>query len=153
MQVRNHHDLWSGVMFIAFGVVFMLLSRQYQLGSAAKMGPGYFPTVLGGLLAVLGLAITATAFSKNNHEAKVAAIGWRELGVVLLSVALFALCLPKLGVVASVVILIVIASMASHEFSLRESLLSSVALLILSYLVFVKGLELQFPVWPKFMTN
>jgi hypothetical protein len=51
------------------------------------------------------------------------------------------------------VVLIVVASLASHEFSLRDSLISSVALLILSYLVFVKGLELQFPVWPKFMTN
>ena len=49
MQVRNHHDLWSGVMFGSFGLLFIVLSRQYQLGSAAKMGPGYFPTMLGAL--------------------------------------------------------------------------------------------------------
>ncbi len=51
MQIRNKRDFWSGMMFLIIGLLFVLLSRQYQLGTAAKMGPGYFPTVLGGLLA------------------------------------------------------------------------------------------------------
>src|SRR5512136_1770244 len=102
MQVRNHHDLWSGVMFIAFGLLFVGLSAQYQLGTAAKMGPGYFPTILGGLLAVLGLAIGLGSLSKDNHEARVGKIGWRENLLLLVAVMLFALCLPRLGVVLSI---------------------------------------------------
>lgn len=153
MRIRNHRDLWAGVMFFAFGVVFALLSQQYQMGSAAKMGPAYFPTVLGVLLALLGLVIFAGAFSRSNGEARVAAVGWRELGLILGSVALFAFALPKLGIVVSLIVLISVASLASHEFRLRDTAISIVVLLILSYLVFVKGLELQFPLWPKFLTD
>ncbi|MFO1196372.1 MAG: tripartite tricarboxylate transporter TctB family protein [Burkholderiaceae bacterium] len=153
MQVRNHHDLWSGIMFMAFGLLFMVFSRQYQMGTAAKMGPGYFPTVLGGLLFVLGLAIGATAYSKGNREAKLAPFGWRENGLVLLSVLIFAGALGPLGIVISIVLLVFVAAAASHEFSVRDTTLAAIFLLILSYLVFVKGLELQFPVWPKFLTN
>ena len=153
MQLRNHHDLWSGVMFAAVGLLFVALSQQYQLGTAAKMGPGYFPTSLGALLTILGLAIGLTAFSKNNHESKVAPFGWRENGLVLLAVILFAAALPHLGIVISLVILVFVSAAASHEFSVRDTVLATIFLLILSYLVFVKGLELQFPVWPKYFTN
>ena len=153
MQVRNHHDLWSGIMFMAFGLLFMVFSRQYQMGTAAKMGPGYFPTVLGGLLFVLGLAIGATAYSKGNREARLAPFGLRENALVLASVLLFAAALGPLGIVLSIIILVFVSAAASHEFSLRDTTLAAIFLLILSYLVFVKGLELQFPVWPKFLTN
>lgn len=153
MQIRNHHDLWSGIMFAAFGLLFMFLSQQYQMGTAAKMGPAYFPTVLGGLLAVLGLIIGLGAYSKNNHESAVAPVGWREIGLVLLAVALFAIFLPFLGMVVSIVVLVMISSLASHEFRLRDTFLSVVVLLAMSYLVFVKGLELQFRVLPKFIVE
>lgn len=153
MRIRNHRDLWAGVMFFAFGVGFALLSQQYQLGSAAKMGPAYFPTVLGALLALLGLIIFAGAFARGNDETRVAAVGWREIGLILASVALFALALPRLGIVVSLIVLIGVSSLASHEFRLRDTAISVVVLLILSYLVFVKGLELQFPLWPKFLTD
>lgn len=153
MQVRNHHDLWSGVMFITFGVLFIVFSKQYQMGTAAKMGPGYFPTMVGILLTLLGVAIGATAFMKNNRESRVAPFGMRENGLVLLSVILFAASLPVLGIVISLVMLIFVSALASHEFSVRDTILATIFLLILSYLVFVKGLELQFPVWPKFLTH
>ena len=153
MQVRNHHDLWSGIMFMAFGLVFVVFSRQYQMGTAAKMGPGYFPTVLGGLLFVLGLAIGATAYAKSNREARLAPFGLRENALVLGSVLLFAAALGPLGIVLSIVLLVFVSAAASHEFSVRDTVLATIFLLILSYLVFVKGLELQFPVWPKFMTK
>jgi len=153
MRIRNHRDLWAGIMFFAFGATFALLSQQYQMGTAAKMGPAYFPTVLGVLLALIGLAIFAGAFAVSNHEARVETIGWREIGLVLGAVALFALALPKLGIVVAIIALIGVSSLASHEFSLRDTVISVVVLLILSYVVFVKGLELQFPLWPKFLTD
>ena len=153
MHIRNHRDLWAGVMFFAFGVLFVVLSRQYQLGTAAKMGPGYFPTVLGGILALLGLIIFGKAFDKKNADLKIDKVGWRELLLILGSVALFGLLLPSMGMVVSIFILIAVAALASHEFIVRDTVLTSVVLIAMSYLVFVKGLELQFPVWPKFLMS
>ncbi len=153
MQLRNHHDLWAGLMFIAFGIAFMVFSQQYQLGTAAKMGPGYFPTILGALLALLGAAISFSAFSKHTPRAKVAKVGWRELGLILLAVILFAATLPSMGIVIALLVLVFVSSLASHEFSVKYTLIGTVVLLIITYVVFVKGLELQFPLVPKFMTK
>lgn len=153
MKIRNHHDLWSGVMFAGFGLLFILLSKQYQLGSAAKMGPGYFPTALGGLCTILGGLIALGAFRGNARTDRVAKVGWRELLVILAGVGLFAALLPQLGIVIALVVLILVTSTASHEFRFRDALISAVVLLIMSYFVFVKGLELQFPLLPKFMTK
>ncbi len=153
MKIRNHHDLWSGVMFTGFGLVFIVLSQQYQLGTSAKMGPGYFPTMLGGLCAFLGLMIGSGAFRGGHREDRVAKVGWRELLVILLGVGLFAALLPQLGIIVALIVLILVTSAASFEFRMRDAIISSIVLLIMSYLVFVKGLELQFPLLPKFMTK
>lgn len=153
MQLRNHRDLWAGVMFAAVGLLFVFLSQQYTVGTAAKMGPGYFPTVLGGLLTLLGLIIGAGAFARSAPELRVTQVGWRELILVLAAVAAFAWCLPRLGMVISLTLLILVSAIASHEFRLRDTLISVVVLVVMSYFVFVKGLELQFPVWPKFLVQ
>ena len=153
MQIRNKRDFWSGVMFIAIGLLFIALSRQYQLGTAAKMGPGYFPTVLGGLQALLGIALTWAAMGKRAEKTELLPVGWRELILVLLAVLVFAGMLNYFGVILSIVALILISAIASFEFHLRSTVISIVILLIMSYVVFVWGLELQFPVWPKFISR
>lgn len=149
MQLRNRRDFWAGVLFIVAGLAFALLSHQYPIGTAAKMGPGYFPMVLGGLLALLGLIVLAGAFARNGPSLAISAVGWRELGLVLAAVVLFALMLPSLGFALALVGLIGVAAIASHEFSLRDTLISIIVLGLMSYLVFIKGLELQFLLWPK----
>lgn len=74
MQVRNGKDFWAGLMFVGFGLGFMLVAFNYPMGSAVRMGPAYFPTALGGLLAVLGAVIFVRAFvSKFDHTFKVLA--------------------------------------------------------------------------------
>lgn len=153
MKIRNQRDFWSGVLFVVTGVLFMILSRQYQFGTAAKMGPGYFPTVLGGIMAVLGLMLIVPAMSAKSPEAKVERIDFKVNGIILLSIAVYAATLPSLGFIVSLVLLIVISSMASHEFDLKTTAISSVVLLVFSWLVFVKGLELQFPFLPTFLTR
>lgn len=153
MRIRNHRDFWSGVLFVVTGVLFMVLSRQYQLGTAAKMGPGYFPTILGGLMAVLGLMIMAPAFAKKGPEVKVDKMDFKSIVLVLVAVAVYAATLPTLGFIVSIVLLILISSFASHEFNLKTTLLSTVVLLVFSWAVFVKGLELQFPFLPVFLTK
>ena len=153
MQIRNKRDFWSGMMFLTIGLLFVILSRQYQLGTAAKMGPGYFPSVLGGLLAVLGMFIGVGALRKSTPKTELVAVGWRELILVLVGVLAFALLLPKLGMVISLIALIFISARASHEFGWKDTALATVFLLILSYVVFVWGLELQFPVWPPIFSK
>ena len=153
MRIRNHRDFWAGVLFIVTGLLFMVLSRQYQLGTAAKMGPGYFPTILGGMMALLGLMILAGAMGSRAQELRVEKVDLKSNFLVLLAVAVYAATLPSLGFIVSLVLLIVISSIASHEFNLKTTLVSSVVLLVFSWLVFVKGLELQFPFLPTFLTR
>ena len=60
MKIKSPKDFWSGLMFIGSGLFFMIWGMiHYQMGTAVRMGPAYFPTVLGGLLAVLGAIILA----------------------------------------------------------------------------------------------
>jgi hypothetical protein len=131
----------------------MILSRQYQFGTAAKMGPGFFPTMLGGIMTVLGVMLALPAMSSKSPEIKVDRIDFKVIGVILLAVGIYAATLPTLGFIVSLFLLIFISSMASHEFTLKTTAISSVVLLIFSWLVFVKGLELQFPFLPTFLTR
>lgn len=153
MRIKNHRDFWAGVMFAVFGLLFIVLSQQYPIGTSAKMGPGYFPTVLGGLMTLLGVFIGAGGLSGKAAALHVARFDWKIILLILVAVALFAVMLPRLGMVVSVISLVLLSSVASHEFRLRDTLLSIVVLLAIAYGVFVWGLELQFPVLPPFLTN
>jgi hypothetical protein len=153
MRIRNHRDFWAGMMFLVMGVLFVIFSQAYQLGTAARMGPGFFPTMLGALMALLGLLIVWVSTTPGNREARVERIGWREIFLILIAVGIFAAALPYLGMVVAITLLIALSALASHEFSWKETLIEIVVLLVMAELVFVKGLELQFPVWPKFLTQ
>lgn len=153
MKIRNHRDFWAGAMFVAIGLLFVVLSRQYPLGTAAKMGPGYFPEMLGILMTVLGLIIGAGGLAGKAALLRVERFQARPILLILGGVALFALVLMKLGMVASLVLLIGVSALASHEFRVRDTLISMVVLIALAWVVFVWGLELQFPVWPPFLVN
>jgi hypothetical protein len=153
LKTRNQQDLWSAAMFIIFGVLFMFWSHEYQFGTAQRMGPGYFPTVLGGMLAVLGLMVGWPASRPDAPRTSVEAIGWRGLVIILGAVILYGFLLPRLGFVVALAVLLLLSSMATPEFTLKSTLISIVLLGICSYYVFVKGLDLQFPVWPPFLTR
>jgi len=153
MRIRNHRDFWAGVLFIVTGILFMILSKQYTFGTAAKMGPGYFPTVLGGLMAVLGLLIVIPSVRPSSPEVRITRFDFRANFLILVAVAAYAATLPQLGFIVSLSLLVFIASMADYEFKVSTTLYSIVALLVFSWLVFVKGLELQFPFLPLFLTR
>lgn len=153
MRIHNHRDFWAGVMFLAIGAAFAGFAQQYSLGTPARMGPGFFPTMLGVLLALLGVVIVLGSFAGTGAPLRVAPVRWRPLALILLSVLLFALTLPKLGLIVAVVLLIGVSALAAHDFRGKETLASIVVLLALSWLVFVEGLDLQFPVWPVFLTR
>jgi len=152
MRIRNHQDFWAGLMFAAIGILFAGFAQQYDFGAAARMGPGYFPTMLGILLTLLGLLVSWRSMAKSQTEHRLAPTGWREILLVLGAVIVFGLTLPWLGMVAAIALLILISAVAAHDYTWKETIISMIVLLAVAYLVFVKGLELQFPVWPKFLT-
>jgi len=150
MQLRNRQDFWSGVMFIALGLGFAWQASSYQMGTAARMGPGYFPFWLGIVLALLGAIVLLGSLSKKAHETHVE-FRLAHLFLVVGSVVLYGFILKPLGIYLSVFILVVVSSLASHEFSLKVAVANAIFLVVFSYLAFVKGLGLIFPLWPSFL--
>lgn len=153
MRIRSQRDFWSGLMFLVMGVLFVVFSQAYQFGTPARMGPGFFPTVLGALMALLGAVIAWRSTAPSAQADRLGSVGWRPFLLVIGAVIVFSVTLPYLGMVIAIALLIGISSLATHEFSWGATAISIVVLLVMSYLVFVKGLELQFPVWPTFLTR
>jgi len=151
MRIRNHRDFGAGILFLALGILFVFFSQDYRLGSLSRLGPGFFPTVLGALLALLGLAIGWKSMARGSVETRIEKVGWRELSLIPIAVGVFGFALPWLGSVIAIALLLAISAAASHEFRWKETLASIVVLLVLADLVFVRGLELQFPIWPRFL--
>jgi hypothetical protein len=145
-MIRNPKDFWSGLLFAAFGIAAIVIAANYPLGTAARMGPGYFPRGLGLLLVALGAALVLRGVRGKGPP--LPGWQWRPLLVVLGSVVVFAVIVTRVGLLLSTVALIFAASTASREFRPREALLSGVLLALLAVGVFVVGLKLQLPVWP-----
>lgn len=151
MHLRNKQDFWSGVMFIGLGAGFALQATKYTMGTAARMGPGYFPFWLGIVLALLGAVILVGSLSPKATETKIDKFDFRIVALVVGSVILYGFILRPLGLYVSVFLLVVLSSLASHEFSLKVAAANAIFLVLFSYLAFVKGLGLIFPLWPTFL--
>jgi hypothetical protein len=149
--IRGPKDFWAGVLFIALGVFTLIVGSNYTLGTAARMGPGYFPRILGMLQIVLGLIIAFRGIRVPGEA--IPKWRWRPTLVVLGSVVLYGLIVASLGVAISTVILIVTSAAASHEFRPKESIVAGILLSALAVGVFVIGLGLQLPIWPTFLTR
>jgi len=153
LRIRSQKDFASGLMFILVGLGFSFVARGYSMGTAAKMGPGYFPFLLGLVLALLGAIVTIGALSSKGEADQLARWDVKILLWILGSVVLFGLLLKPLGMVLSVFVLVLVSSMASHEFSWKGALLNGVVLVLISMGAFVYGINLQMPVWPAFITG
>jgi hypothetical protein len=153
VKIKSQKDFWSGLMFIATGLGFAAGASNYSFGTSARPGPGYFPFGLGILLAILGALVLFKSLTIETEGGDpVGAIPWKPLGLITLSVVVFGLALPKLGMVVSLPLLILIASLAGDEFRLKEVLINIVVLTLGSWAIFIKGLNLVIPLWPAFMT-
>lgn len=154
MKIRNEQNFWAGLMFLAFGLSFMVLAREYDMGTAQRMGPAYFPTILGGLLAVLGLVIAVTSLgSEKNPDGKVEKFHFDALGWVLGSVVAFGLLLRPMGLVVALIALVVISGFGSHDRNIKQLIMVTAGLVVLVLVVFIYGLGLTLPVWPSFMRD
>ena len=150
MKIKSPQDFWAGLMFIGFGLFFAIVALvNYQMGSAVRMGPAYFPTVLGGLLAFLGAIVMFNSFVVTGPN--VAKFHFRPLLFVMVSSLAFAYLLKPLGLVLATIALIFVSAYGGHEFKWKEVAILSAVLVVLSVVVFVKGLTLPFPICPSFI--
>ncbi|MCC6889575.1 MAG: tripartite tricarboxylate transporter TctB family protein [Hyphomicrobiales bacterium] len=146
-RIRAPQDFWSGVLFIAFATVAIVVSRNYSLGTTARMGPGYFPLLLGVALGLIGVALIGRSLLIEGP--RVGVIAARPLVAIALAVVLFGLLLPHVGLVAALLIVVGVAAFASRESKPVESVSLAIAIAIFSIAVFVYGLKLPLPVWPQ----
>jgi putative tricarboxylic transport membrane protein len=142
-MIRAPKDFWSGSMFLVVGVGAMVLARGYPMGTATRMGPAYFPTVLGGLLAVIGLAVLVRSLVVPGP--RITAFAGTPLLYVTVATVIFGALVRGGGLVPSLIILAVLSAWASRHFTWRAALPLAVGLTIFSALVFVKALGLPMP--------
>lgn len=160
MKIGHPKDFWGGVIFAIIGLMFAVIARGlslgdtvllagYTMGTPARMGPGFFPFWLGVILFGLGATICIAALRTAGGAAgKLERFHWKELFFVLGAVVLFGVLLKAIGMLLAGILLIVGASIGSHSFSLRKSLILAVILVVFCALVFVMGLKLPIPLCP-----
>jgi hypothetical protein len=151
VRIKNFKDFYTGLLFMLFGGAFTWGAVNYSMGTAAKMGAGYFPFILGGLLTVLGVIVFIRSLVNASDDSRVGRIFIKPAFLMFGSIAAFALLLRTAGLVVSIFAIILISSLASHESRFKETLISAVVLCLASLAMFVYGLNLQIPVWPAFI--
>ncbi|MCX8021509.1 MAG: tripartite tricarboxylate transporter TctB family protein [Syntrophorhabdaceae bacterium] len=137
-------DLWSGLIFFFFGVVFVYFGRNYQMGTAMRMGPAYFPTLLGALLTFVGIILMAKTFIKPGD--KVESMRYSKVIYITLANLFFAFMLRRIGVVLSIVLLVLIGAYASQKFKWSYAMPLALGLAIGSAIIFVLLLHLPLPI-------
>ena len=148
-KIKNAKDFWAGLMFIVFGLAFMYVSGNYAMGSSVRMGPAYFPMVLGGMQVTLGVVIFIRSFFSKIENGQLNKLHLRPLFIILSSVVLFGLLLKPGGFVIATLVLIVVSAFGGNDFRMKEVLILSAALILGSVLVFFYGLGLPFNLWPE----
>lgn len=152
MKIKSQRDFVSGLMFLVIGVGFGLGATQYSMGSSARPGAGYFPLILGVILAIFGAIVLFKALTIETEGGDpIGEIAWRPLSVIVVSIAVFGALLPLLGMLITIPVLIIMVSFAGSEFSWRGVLLNAVILTIFSWLIFIVGLKLTIPLLPSFL--
>ncbi len=162
MKIKSQKDFFSGLMFMGIGVAFAWGATTYNVGTGARMGPGYFPLYLGLLMAILGVVITfkSLVVEAINGD-KIGKWAWKPLFFVILANLLFGVLLaglpsfglPAMGLIVAIYALTFISSMAETGWKVKNTFILATILAIGSYIAFVIALKLQFQVWPAFITG
>ena len=162
MKIKSQQDFFSGLMFMVVGIAFAWGATTYTIGEGARMGPGYFPLMLGLLLAALGAFIVFEAVVVETEDGEpIGKLAWKPLGFIIGANLLFGILLgglpsiglPAMGMIVAIYGLTFVSSLAGDEFKLNEVIVLATVLAIGSYLAFIVLLKLQFQVWPTFITG
>ena len=162
MKLKSQKDFWAGIMYMAVGIAFAVGAKNYTIGTGARMGPGYFPLILGILLALIGAAVAFKGLTNGPKNGDpIGKWAWKQVVLILLANFAFGILLvgvpslgiPAMGLIVAIYALVFIASAAGHEFRAKEVFILATILAVGSYIAFVWALNLQFPVWPSFITG
>ena len=162
MGIKSQKDFYSGLVFMVIGAGFGWGATSYKIGDGARMGPGYFPLLLGVLLIILGAVITFKAMVIETEGGDM--IGkwmWRPVGFIVAANLAFGVLLgglpsiklPAMGMIVAIFALTLISARAGSEFKLKEILILSAILAVGSYVTFILLLKLQIQVWPTFIVG
>ena len=162
MGIKSQKDFFCGLMFVLVGVAFAWGATNYKVGDGARMGPGYFPLLLGVLMATLGGVITFKAMVVETEDGdKIGSWAWKPLFFIIAGNLMFGLMLgglpsikfPSFGLIVAIYALTFISANAGDEFKFKEVAILATVLAVMSYLAFIVLLKLQFPVWPAFISG
>jgi len=143
--IRHPKDFWSGIVFLLFGLSAIVIGQDYEMGSAGRMGPAYFPSVLGGLLSLVGAASLIRSFFRQGEP--IGRLYWRELALVLVAVLLFGFLVRDAGLIPATLVLIMISSYAGQKFNLAKSIALAIGAALFAVGLFVKLLGLPMPMF------
>jgi Tripartite tricarboxylate transporter TctB family len=162
VAIKSQKDFFSGLMFMGIGGAFAWGATTYNVGNGARMGPGYFPLMLGVLMAILGAAITFNSLTvKTEGGDKIGKWAWKPLFFIILANLVFGVMLgglprfglPAMGLILAIYALTFIASVAEPGWKVKNTFILATVLALGSYVAFVLVLKLQFPVWPAFISG
>ncbi|WP_077000236.1 tripartite tricarboxylate transporter TctB family protein [Variovorax sp. KK3] len=162
MRIKSQRDFFSGAIFSAFGVAFAWGATNYTVGTGARMGPGYFPLIVGVLIALMGALITFKSLTVETDDGEpVGRIAWKPLVFIIGANIVFGILLgglpsiglPPMGLIVAIYVLTFVASLAGDNFNAKAVGILATILAVGSYLAFVVALKLQFPVWPTFIAG
>ncbi len=162
MLIKSQKDFFAGLLFTGVGLAFAIGAVSYGMGDAAKMGPGYFPRLVGLLMTALGGFIIFESLTiKTEDGEKMGKWAWKPLFFILAANLVFgallaglpSIGLPAFGLIVAIYALTFIASLAGDEFNFKGVFVLATVLAIISYAAFILLLKLQFPVWPAFLTK
>ena len=162
MKIKSQKDFFAGLMFTVVGIAFAWGATTYSVGSGARMGPGYFPLMLGILLGILGIIVIFGSLTIETVDGEpVGSIAWRPLGYIIGANLVFGILLgglpsiglPAMGLIAAIYALVLIAGLAGEQYHIKSSLILATILAVGSYVAFVVLLKLQFQVWPTFISG
>lgn len=142
--IRNPKDVLSGLLFIALGLLFAWQTQDLPMGTAVRMGPGYFPLLLSALLGLLGLIVLINGLRFPGEMPS--GIAWRAVVIVTGAVVFFGFAVRPLGFLPALGITVFVVSTASRLFSFKTALASTVVMVIFAWAVFIKGLGLPIPI-------
>ena len=146
---RSIKDLLAGLIFIGFGLAFGYASSTYQIGTALRMGPGYFPLVLAGIMVLLGVVITVQSFATGPDATPIGRIPWLALVLVMGGLVFFGVTVRGLGLAPALFVTTFMSAFASERTGVVGALILAASLVLIAMAIFIWGLGLPLrPVGP-----
>ena len=162
MRIKSQKDFFAGLLYMVIGIAFAWGATTYNIGDGARMDPGYFPLLLGVILAIIGGIVMARALVVETPDGDpIGRWAWKPLAFIIAANFLFGILLggwpllgiPAMGLIIAIVVLTFVAALAGDEFKFIEVLILAILLAVGSWAAFVWGLNLQFQVWPSFISG